>query len=127
MIEHQTVTKAQSNAEGFYDFLALPPGHYEMRFEAQGFQREARTGLELSLGQNLRVDSALTVGAIETQVTVAGTAPLVDTTSSTLSGLIDDRRVVDLPLNGRNVVSLAGILPGVLSVATNQEMDNSHQ
>jgi hypothetical protein len=125
MIEQQTVTKAQSNAEGFYDFLALPPGNYEMRFEAQGFQSEARTGLELSLGQNLRVDSALTVGAIETQVTVAGTAPLVDTTSSTLSGLIDDRRVVDLPLNGRNVVSLAGILPGVLSVATNQEMDNS--
>ena len=83
------------------------------------------TGLELTVGQNLRVDSTLQVGSVETQVTVGAEAPLVDTTSATLSGLIDDRRVVDLPLNGRNIMSLARILPGVLNVNAPQTMGDA--
>jgi hypothetical protein len=71
------------------------------------------------------VDASQEVGSRETQVSVPGTAPPVDTISPVLSGLIDDRRVVDLPLNGRNVMSLAGILPGVLAVAVPQQMDNA--
>src|SRR5579872_1501329 len=125
MTQQQSTSATQTNAEGFYDFLALPPGSYEISFEAKGFRREIRSGLDLTVNQNLRVDANLEVGALETQITVTGTAPLVDTSSPTLSGLIDDRRVVDLPLNGRNVISLAGILPGVLSVSVPQEMDNA--
>jgi hypothetical protein len=125
MTEQQAEVTGRSNSEGLYDLLALPPGNYEMRFEAHGFQRGVRTGLELTIGQNLRVDATLAIGSVDTQVDVVATAPLVDTNSPTLSGLIDDRRVVDLPLNGRNVVSLARILPGALSVTTNQQMDNS--
>jgi hypothetical protein len=117
MVEQQTTRTAQTNAEGFYTMLALPPGNYEMAFEVKGFQKLAQTGLELTVGQNLRVDSTLQVGAVETQVTVGPEAPPVDTTSATITGLIDDRRVVDLPLNGRNIMSLARILPGVLNVS----------
>ena len=98
---------------GFYDLLALPPGKYEITFEVQGFQKQTETGLELTVGQNLRADSTLQLGSVETQVTVGAQAPLVDTTSATITGLIDDQRVQDLPLNGRNVISLARILPGV--------------
>ncbi len=125
MTEQQSTGTARTNAEGFYDILALPPGDYEIVFEAAGFRRQVRSGIELTINQNLRVDASLEVGSVETSVTVTGTAPLVDTVSPVLSGLIDDRRVVDLPLNGRNIMSLAGILPGVLAVAVPQEMDNA--
>ena len=125
MVEQQAVRETQTNADGFYTFPAMPPGNYEITFEAGRFKREVRTGLELTVNQNLRVDASLEVGAPETEVTVAATAPLVDTTSHTLSGLIDDRRVVDLPLNGRNVIGLARILPGVLGVSAPQQVDDA--
>jgi len=125
MVEQQAVRETQTNADGFYTFPAMPPGNYEITFEAGGFKREVRTGLELTVNQNLRVDASLEVGAPETEITVAATAPLVDTTSHTLSGLIDDRRVVDLPLNGRNVIGLARILPGVLGVSAPQQVDDA--
>lgn len=96
-----------------------------MSFEAKGFERQTQTGLELTVGQNLRVDSTRKVGAVETQVTVGAQAALVETTSATLSGLIDDRRIVDLPLNGRNVIGLAEIIPGVLNVYAPQEMGDA--
>ncbi|MFN7997735.1 MAG: carboxypeptidase regulatory-like domain-containing protein [Bryobacteraceae bacterium] len=125
MIEQQAVRTTQTDPEGFFNLLNLPPGNYELTFEAQGFQKQTRTGLELTVGQNLRVDAALQVGSIETQVTVGAEAPLVETVSPALSGLIDDRRVVDLPLNGRNVIGLARILPGVLNVNAPQQMDDA--
>ncbi|MCW5977637.1 MAG: TonB-dependent receptor [Bryobacteraceae bacterium] len=125
MIEQQAVRTTQTNQEGYYTLLALPPGDYEVTFEAPGFQRQVQTGIELSINQNLRLDATLAVGAVETQVTVEATAPLVDTTSPTLSGLVDDRRVVDLPLNGRNVIGLARILPGVLGVSAPQQLSDA--
>src|SRR5216684_3375338 len=124
MTEQQSTHAARTNGEGFYDLLALPPGAYEITFEAPGFRRQVQSGVELTINQNLRVDASLEVGAVETEVTVKGTATLVDTVSPTLSGLIDDRRVVDLPLNGRNLMSLAGTLPGVLGVSVSQQMDS---
>jgi hypothetical protein len=125
MTQQQAATTAHTNNEGFYDMTALPPGDYELTLEATGFQREVRSGINLTVNQNLRVDATLQVGSVESQITVTGTAPLVDTNTATMSGLIDDQRVVDLPLNGRNVIGLAGILPGVLSVSVPQQMDNA--
>lgn len=125
MVEQQTARSTQTDPEGFYNFLAIPPGHYEITFEAKGFKTQVRTGIDLTVDRNLRVDAALEVGSVETQVMVTGTAPLVDTVSPTLSGLIDDRRVVDLPLNGRNVIGLARILPGILGVNAPQQLDNA--
>ena len=125
MTEQQLVRTAETNSEGFYQLLALPSGTYSITFQAPGFQRQTQTGLELTVNQNLRVDAALQVGAVETQVDIAATAPLVETTSATISGLIDDRRVVDLPLNGRNVIGLARILPGVLGVSAPQQLNDS--
>src|SRR2546423_411306 len=111
MVEQQVTRSTTTNAEGFYNILTLPPGTYELTFEIKGFQKQTQTGLALTVGQNLRADSTLQLGSIETQVTVGAQAPLVDTNTSTLSGLVDDRRIVDLPLNGRNVIGLARNLP----------------
>jgi hypothetical protein len=125
MTEQQLVRSTTSDSEGFYTLPAMPPGTYELSFEGKGFQRQTQTGVTLTVNQNLRADAALQIGAVETQVTVSGTAPLVDTTSPTLSGLIDDRRVVDLPLNGRNIIGLARILPGVLNVEAPQQLGDA--
>jgi carboxypeptidase family protein len=125
MIEQQVVRTSTTNPEGFYTFLAMPGGTYQLTFDASGFQRSVRTELELTTNQNLRVDVSLTVGAVETQVTVTDVPPLVDTNTNTISGLVDDRRVVDLPLNGRNVIALAQLLPGVLGVSAPQQLANS--
>ncbi|HEX2523340.1 MAG TPA: carboxypeptidase-like regulatory domain-containing protein, partial [Terriglobia bacterium] len=125
MIEQQVTRNAQTNSEGFYNFVAMLPGEYEITFEAGGFQKLVRSGVKLTVHENIRVDVALTLGSLETQVNVEGGAPLVETVSPTLSGLVDDRRVVDLPLNGRNVIALARILPGVLNVQAPQQLSDA--
>src|SRR5260370_14575776 len=124
MLEQQTTRVTQTGSDGHYNFLAVPPGTYELAFESRGFKKQVNTGVDVTVNQNLRVDATLEVGSIETQVTVTSTAPLVDTSSPTLSGLIDDRRVVDLPLNGRNVIGLARVLPRELGVSAPQQLDN---
>jgi hypothetical protein len=125
MSEQQTTRTTQSDEQGAYSFIGLLPGHYQVTFEANGFQKQVQTGMELSVGQNARMDGSLTVGTVRNEVEVGTAAPLVDTVSSTLSGLIDDRRVVDLPLNGRNVMGLASILPGVTNVSAPQQMSSA--
>ena len=122
----QTLTRSvTSDQTGFYNLLAVPSGTYEVTGQADGFERLAQGGVRLTLGESLRLDISLKVGSVQSEVTVASTATLVNTTSQTLSGLVDDRRVQDLPLNGRNVMGLAKILPGVLQVNAPQEMDNT--
>ncbi len=125
MSEQQTTRTAQTNGQGFYNFVAMRAGHYVITFVAKGFQTEVRSDVELTVSQNARVDAQLTVGAVQSKVQVTSTVPLVDTTSNTLSGLVDDRRVVDLPLNGRNIMSLAAILPGVTHVSAPQTLSDA--
>jgi outer membrane receptor protein involved in Fe transport len=125
MVQQDAVRTTKTDAAGFYSLLSLPPGQYEMSFELTGFQKQIQTGLQLTVGQNLRVDGTLQVGSVQNEVTVGAQAPLVDTTAATLSGLIDDQRVQDLPMNGRNVITLARILPGVLNVNAQQAMSDA--
>ncbi len=125
MVEQKTTRTSQTDDQGFYSFIGLLPGHYEVSFQGKGFETQLRSGLELTVGQDLRVDAAMAVGSVQTKVEVGAAAPLVDTVSSTLSGLIDDRRVVDLPLNGRNVIGLAALLPGVTNVGAPQSMGDA--
>ena len=120
-----TTTSTVTNAEGYYFFPALEPGPYTLAFEKAGFQRYLRENLTLTVSQNLRVDGVLQVGAVTQSVTVSGEAALVDTLSPVVSGLVDDRRVVDLPLNGRNVIGLAVTVPGVTNVNAPQNMTDA--
>jgi hypothetical protein len=116
---------ATSNSEGYYVFNAMPPGDYQMSVEASGFQKLVRSDLTLATNQNLRVDLAMQVGQLTETVQVTATAPLVDTRSPALASLVDDRRVVDLPINGRNVIGLARLMPGVLSVNAPQQLSDA--
>ena len=102
-----------SAADGSYRFPAMPVGTYEIRAEQSGFQAEVRTGLTLAVGQEAVVNFSLQVGAVEQTVAVTAEAPLVNTTSGSLGGLVDEQKVADLPLNGRNYVDLGLMQLGV--------------
>ncbi|HWC00464.1 MAG TPA: carboxypeptidase-like regulatory domain-containing protein, partial [Bryobacteraceae bacterium] len=125
LLQQNVARTTQSNADGFYTFNAMPPGTYTLTVEKTGFQRLVRTDLSLTVNQNLRADLALQVGQTSETLTVNADVPLVDTRSATLSGLVDDRRVVDLPLNGRNVIALAATLPGIVSVSAPQQLTDA--
>ena len=125
MAEQQSVRTAQTDTQGVYNFVGLLPGHYQLTFEAKGFQTAVQSGITLTVGQNARMDATMTVGTVRSEVEVNSSAPLVDTVSPALSGLMTDRRVVDLPLNGRNVMGLANILPGVTNVKASQQMGDA--
>ncbi len=107
-----------SNEVGYYSLPELPVGTYTVRVELEGFKTVVREGIELSLNRNARVDVTLTVGAVTERVSVTADAPLIETTTNEMGGLVDQKRVVELPLNGRNTLSLVSLVPGAQQLET---------
>jgi hypothetical protein len=105
---------------GQYAVPYLLPGRYAVSVEARGFRKANRTGLTLRVDDRLSIDFQLEVGSLSEQVTVNAEATLLETTSNTLGQVIENRRIVDLPLNGREPFSLAQLSPGVLPVPRGQ-------
>ncbi len=104
--------ETQSNEAGAYSFPALPPGPYSVKAELQGFQTFERK-VELHVEQTLRVDVTLSVGTLSETAQVTGVAPLITTENATVGTVIENRRIVELPLNGRNFLSLVALSPNV--------------
>ncbi|NOT61716.1 MAG: hypothetical protein HOP19_15990, partial [Acidobacteria bacterium] len=102
-----------SDESGEYVAPNLPTGLYNIVVEANGFKKANLTNVQLGVDQKLRVDVKLEIGAASESVEVQGGAALVQTDSSDLSGTINERQIVNLPLNGRNFVALTRTLPGV--------------
>ena len=122
-IEGATLT----NAEGYYVFPSLPPGHYLLSAEMPGFRRLVRSGVKLDVQQVARIDFVLEVGELTQEVNVVASAPLVDASTSSLGQLVDGKQVVDLPLLGRNPYALVTLVPGarVPISHNNLPVDNS--
>jgi len=114
-LETGAIRAALSDATGHYSVLSLPIGRYEVRAEKDGFRTEVRTGITLAVGQEATVDLALQLGEIRQQVTVNGEAALVSATAAKASGLVGERQVKDLPLNGRSYDELLTLNPGVVN------------
>ncbi len=122
---NQTRT-AVSNDEGQYLFSLLPPGEYRLTIERAGFKRFQAGSLLLQVNDNLKVDARLEVGEVTTTVTVEGTGIAVETSSAAIKDTVDSRRVVELPLNGRNLADLALLVPGVqAATGVNGDVNNS--
>jgi len=96
-----------TDAAGRYSAPALSLGRYRATASLSGFQTEIRTGIQMTVGRQAVVNFSLAVGAVTESVEVTGEAPLVEVTSSGLGGLVDDRTIRDLPLNGRSFEQLA--------------------
>src|SRR6266478_908279 len=91
-----------SGERGAYNVPLLPVGAYEITTTMPGFKQAVRSGINLLIGQEAVVDLTLEVGAAAEQVTVTEEAPLVNTTTSSTSGVITEQQVKELPLNGRD-------------------------
>ena len=100
---------------GNFNVLSLAVGEYEVKAEKTGFKAALRTGINLVAGQEAVVNLRLEVGEVVQQVTVSGELPLVNTTTAPVSGLVGEREVKDLPLNGRSFDNLITLNPGVVN------------
>ncbi len=107
------VRTATTNATGNYVFPLLDIGEYEITCSATGFKTEVRRGIELQLQQKARLDFEMQVGAQVETIEITGAPPLLRTEDATLGSVIESKRVVELPLNGRNFSQLATLMPGV--------------
>jgi hypothetical protein len=101
-----------TNAVGLFDFLALPPGSYLVKSEIDGFKTATRE-VELQVQQTVRVNFTMELGTLAEMATVTGSAPLVETSNATVGTVIENRRIVELPLNGRNYLQLVALSPNV--------------
>jgi len=110
-----TVRDAVTDSGGSYRIPSLAVGDYEIRAAKQGFAEVVRTGVRLVVGQDATVDLSLRVGESRQQVTVNADAPLVNVATEDITGLVDERQVRDLPLNGRSYDELLTLNPGVVN------------
>ncbi len=114
-VETGVARKVTVDAAGHYNAPQLGLGNYEAAAEAAGFQTLVRSGIELTLGREATVDFSLQVGGVAEQVTVTGDAPLIETTNATVSNLVTEKEMRELPLNGRSFTDLTAIQPGVVT------------
>ena len=103
---------------GRYRVSNLNVGTYKVTVGLAGFQTTVRSGVTLTIGKEAIVDVTLKVGEVTEQVTVAGEAPLVEVTSSSLGEIVDHKTVIELPLNGRDLTDLLTLQSGTANVTT---------
>ena len=102
-----------TDPSGHYQVLALPPGEYEVSVSLTGFRGIAHRGIRLTVGQTALIDSVLELGVVSEMIEVRGHAVAVNLTTGAVSGLVGEREIRDLPLNGRSFQQLALLQPGV--------------
>ena len=112
-IDTGVTRRSVTNAAGYYNMAGLDPGNYKVTLERQGFKTQVRSDLVLLVNQKLNLDFALEVGAVGETVTVEAQTPVVDSASAALGTVINENKIVELPLNGRNYAQLACLIPGV--------------
>ena len=104
---------AVSNSEGIFDFQALQPGTYTVSVDAKGFRRAVAREIVVSVGSSAQVSIPLEVGSASETVTVTATQEIINTSTPSITNVINTRQVVDLPLGGRNPVELAALQAGI--------------
>src|SRR5207247_2623813 len=95
-----------TNEAGLYVFVNLPPGTYSLSSEVQGFKRYVNKGISLKVADSATINITLETGDISNEVLVNAAAPLIDVSSGTIGPVVQERQVLDLPLNGRNPMML---------------------
>jgi hypothetical protein len=119
------VRSTKTNESGDYLFSLLPVGTYSVTVAQAGFRRYERTGVLLQANENVKVDVALEIGDVQSSVTVDALASQVETRLTAVKETVDTRRVVDLPLNGRNAADLSLLATGVTSGIANNTGDSN--
>src|SRR5262245_59462145 len=107
------IVTQQANSSGVYVFPNLLPGIYTVKVEMDGFNSAARNRIELQSQQTIRLDFRLELGTLTETVEAVASAPIINTTDGVLGTVIDNQRIVELPLNGRNFLRMVELTPNV--------------
>ena len=114
-------TSIKTGSEGQFVFQSLRPTNYVISAEASGFRRFRESAVELQANQSLTVNITLEVGAVTETVNVVSQAVQVDTSTSTLAEVVEQARIVELPLNGRDAAKLSTLVAGTVMISTSTE------
>lgn len=110
-----------SNESGVYRVQSLDPGRYRVTADLQGFRRAVREDVVLSTGATLGVNVTMKTGTIEETVVVQGSAPDIQTERAEVSSIVEQKKITDLPLVGRNVLSLTALQPGIMGIPSSAD------
>ena len=109
----------RAGADGQYQFLSVPAGEgYSVTAIVAGFEQAEQTDITLEINQRYRADFALVIGKLSEQVTVSADSVQVDTSTTQLGDLVNDKKIISLPLNGRSYTDLLGLQPGVVPITS---------
>ncbi|HYX52116.1 MAG TPA: carboxypeptidase-like regulatory domain-containing protein, partial [Candidatus Limnocylindrales bacterium] len=106
---------SSTDQSGRYRFVGLPVGMYEVRAAREKFAEAVRSGIRLAVGQDATADLSLRVGQVTQEVKVEEDAPIINVSTQDISGLVGERQVKDLPLNGRSFDLLMTLNPGIVN------------
>src|SRR4030095_7085145 len=107
-----SVRVVQTNEVGLYVISAIPPGTYDLKAELTGFRTVERKGVVVQVGSANRLAFTMDVGNLSETLEVVAHSPLIQTENAAISTVIENRAIVELPLNGRNYLQLASLIPG---------------
>src|SRR5207244_2147541 len=110
--------EATSGSDGSFRMLALPAGTYRLSTTATGFQTSTATDIDLKVNDQLHFDVTLKVGSLQEHVSVEANAVQVETESTQLGDVIESKKMLSLPLNGRSYLDLLGLQAGVVPVTS---------
>ncbi len=112
-IDTGITTTVTTNETGNYRFSYVPVGNYSVRCELDGFKTQSVSGVRVATTAQVRTDFTMEIGDITETIEVAADAITLNTENATVGSVIENRRITELPLNGRNIVQLAVLVPGV--------------
>ncbi|MEO8128632.1 MAG: TonB-dependent receptor [Bryobacteraceae bacterium] len=107
------VRQADTNDSGNFTVPFLPPGSYRVHVEKQGFKAATRNNVSIQVADSVRVNFTMEIGSVSDAIEVQGGTPLLTTESGTVGTVIDNKRIVELPLNGRNYLQMVALSPNV--------------
>jgi Carboxypeptidase regulatory-like domain len=117
-VETGTIRTITSDAEGRYAAPSVPVGSYSVTASREGFTAQTQTGICLVIGQSAAINLSLAVGKVQQEVTVAATPATVELSTQQTSGLVDEKQVKELPLNGRSYDELVTLNPAVVNYSS---------
>jgi hypothetical protein len=118
-VDNGVAQSTKTNSEGSYEFPVVRPGNYSLRAQQPGFQTFVQNSFALRVDERSRIDAVLQVGETTTAVTVEASAAGVQTESSSLGDVVDNKKIVEIPLNGRFFLDLALLTAGTTVPSTN--------
>jgi len=113
------IREESTNAQGYFTVASMKPATYDVSVSAPGFSQSTKTGITLLADQNVTVNMTVSIGTAAESISVTGEVPQINTTTAGLSQVVEQRKVVDLPLNGRNAASLLLVVAGAIPAPAN--------